>query len=30
MQHFKGSTKDIKFNDFIDAKTLFNDIKSKR
>ena len=26
--HFKGPTKD--FNDFIDAETLFDDIKSKK
>ena len=28
MYHFKGPTKD--FNDFIDAETLFDDIKSKK
>ena len=28
--HFKGPTKDIDFNDFIDAETLFDDIKSKK
>ena len=28
--HFKCSTEDIDFNDFIDAETLFNDIKLKR
>ena len=28
--HFKGLTKDINFNDFIDVKTLFDDIKSKK
>ena len=28
--HFKGLTKDIDFNDFIDAETLFDDIKSKK
>ena len=27
---FKGYAKDIDFNDFIDAETLFNDIKFKR
>ena len=27
--HFKDPTKDIAFNDFIDAETLFDDIKSK-
>ena len=27
---FKGSTKDINFNYFIDAETPFNDIKLKR
>ena len=27
--HFKGPTKDIDFNDFIDVETLFDDIKSK-
>ena len=28
--HFMGPTKDIYFNDFIDAETLFDDIKSKK
>ena len=28
--HFKGPTKGIDSNDFIDAKTLFKDIKSKK
>ena len=28
--HFKGPTKDIDFNDFTDAETLFDDIKSKK
>ena len=27
--HFKGPIKDADFNDFMDAETLFNDIKSK-
>ena len=27
---FKSSTKDIDFNDFIDAKTLYDDIKFTR
>ena len=27
--HYKSSTKNIDFNDFIDIKTLFDDIKSK-
>ena len=27
--HYKSSTKNIDFNDFIDTKTLFDDIKSK-
>ena len=27
--HFKDPTKDIDFNDFVDAETLFDDIKSK-
>ena len=30
MYYLKGLTKDIDFNYFIDAETLFNDIKSKR
>ena len=25
MYHFKGATKDINFNDFIDAETLFDE-----
>ena len=28
--HFKGPTKEIDFNDLIDAETLFDDIKSKK
>ena len=28
--HFKGPTKDIDFNDFIDAETLFDDIRSTK
>ena len=28
--HFKSPTKDIDFNDFIDAETLFDDIKYKK
>ena len=27
--HYKSSTKNIDFNDLIDIKTLFDDIKSK-
>ena len=27
--HFKSSTKDIDFNDFIDAEIIFDDIKFK-
>ena len=30
MYHFKGPTKDIDFIDFIDAATLFDDIKSEK
>ena len=30
MYHFKGPTKDIDFTDFIDAATLFDDIKSEK
>ena len=30
IHHFKGPTKDIDFNDLIDAETLFDDIKSKK
>ena len=30
IHYFKGSPKNIYFNDFIDGKTLFNDIKFKR
>ena len=30
MYHFKGPTKDIDFNDLIDAETLFDDIKPKK
>ena len=30
MYHFKGPTKDINFNDLIDAETLFDDIKPKK
>ena len=28
--HFKGSTKDLDFSDFIDSETLFDDISCKR
>ena len=28
--HLKSPTKDIAFNNFIDAETLFDDIKSKK
>ena len=30
MYHFKGPTKDIDFNYFIDAETFFDDIRSKK
>ena len=30
MYHFKGPTKDIDFNDLIDAETLCDDIKPKK
>ena len=30
MFYFKGSTKDIDFNDFIDPESLFHDLKFKR
>ena len=28
--HYKGSTKDVNFNDYNDAKSLFDMIKEKR
>ena len=28
--HFKGPTKDIDFNDFIDAETFFDNAKSRK